>query len=106
MTPLPDLHDSRVRARLAELQASIARAYPAATFAVARGEDPKGIYLTATVDVDDLDDVTELALDRLIEIQIEEGLPLYMVPEQPPTRARARQQEYALRSTMALLPTR
>lgn len=83
-----------------------ARAYPAASFAFARGEDPEGTYPTATVGVDDLDGVTDLVLDRLIAIQIEEGLPLYMVPEQPPARARARQQKYALRPTVVPLPVR
>ncbi len=105
MTHIPTLHDPQVQTRLAELRATISRTYPAATFTVARGEDPEGIYLTATVDVDDLDDVTELVLDRLIEIQVEEGLPLYMVPEQPTARARARLQERIARPVAALLPT-
>jgi hypothetical protein len=104
MNHVPDLQDPRVQARLAELQATIRRAYPTATFAVARGEDPEGIYLTATVDIEDLDEVTALVLDRLVEIQVDEALPVYMVPDQPPARVLAQLRAHALRPVVALLP--
>lgn len=105
MTTTPDPHDPRVQERLTELQGRIRHSYPAATFTVAHGDDPEGLYLTATVDVEDLDAVTALVLDRLIEIQVDEGLPIYVIPDQPPARVLARLREKAPRPVAALLPS-
>ena len=38
------------------------------------------MYLVATVDIDDTDEVVEVFIDRLIDMQVEEGLPVYVVP--------------------------
>ncbi|MBV9281181.1 MAG: hypothetical protein JOZ41_13955 [Chloroflexi bacterium] len=72
------------------LKETITRTYPQATFAISRleGED-EGIYLTATVDVDDADAVLDLVIDRLLQLQIEEGLPIYVVPIRPLARVLA-----------------
>jgi hypothetical protein len=43
-------------------------------------------YLGATVDVADMGDVVDLFLDRLVELQVEEGLPLFVVPVRPVDR--------------------
>jgi hypothetical protein len=75
-----DLQTPRMQAALAELQGLIQQAYPTATFAVTPGEDPEGIYVLATVDVDDTDVVVDVYIDRLLTLQIEDGLPLYVVP--------------------------
>ncbi|HET8626122.1 MAG TPA: hypothetical protein VFL91_01815 [Thermomicrobiales bacterium] len=85
----PDERDPRIQAALAELRDLIARRFPAATFTVSRGEDPEGIYLTPLVDVEDLDEVTDTVLDRLLDMQVEEGLPVYVVPDWPLERVRA-----------------
>jgi hypothetical protein len=64
--------------------------YPDATFRVARSpEDPETILLKPVVDVDDRDEVLSLVLDRLGELQIEEQLPLFVVPLRPPARNEA-----------------
>lgn len=97
--------DPRIRAALAELRGRITQHFPAATFAVSRGEDPPGVYLTPTVDVEDLDAVTAVVLDRLIELQVEEGLPVYVVPEWPLTRVRAYLRQKAAQLVEALLPS-
>jgi hypothetical protein len=37
----------------------------------------------AAVDVDDLDEVVDLIGDRLLEMQVDEGLPVYVTPLRP-----------------------
>ncbi len=82
-------NDPRIAHAVAELQAMIVARYPEATFAVEQGEDPIGTYLTATVDVPDTDAVTDLIIDRLIAMQVEEGLPVYVIPVRPIGRIQA-----------------
>ncbi len=86
--------DSRLQAAIGELESLVLAHYPDAAFETVAGEDPDGIYLEATVDTDDPDRVMDLVIDRLLEMEIDEGLPLYFVPLQPLERARdsARQQ--------------
>lgn len=81
-----DDHDPRVMSALSELKAIIQQRYPAATFAISHGEDPEGIYLTATVDIEDTDMVVDLVIDRLVAMQVEESLPVYLVPLHPPAQ--------------------
>ncbi len=74
----------RMRAALDELQAMIHGRFPTATFAVAQGEDdPEAVHLRATVDVEDADLVTDLVVDRLVELQVDEGQPVYVIPLRP-----------------------
>jgi hypothetical protein len=73
----------RAQAALDELQAMIAARFPQATFEVQTGHGPAGIYLLATVDIDDTDEVFEVVVDRLVDMQVEEGLPVYVVPLRP-----------------------
>ncbi|CAN5752027.1 hypothetical protein BH20CHL1_BH20CHL1_07890 [soil metagenome] len=47
------------------------------------GEEPVGIYLTAIVDVEGIDEVFDLYIDRLVDLQVEERLPLYLNPVRP-----------------------
>ena len=78
--------DPRMQAAIAELKQLIVSRYPDATFTVTHEEDPDGIYLTPTVDVEDTDEVVDLFIDRLLELQIDEGLPVYVVPVRPVAR--------------------
>lgn len=73
----------RIQDAVSELQGLITRRYPDARFAVAAGDDPEGIYLTAIVDTDDLTTVVEAVEERLVELQVEQELPLYVVPVRP-----------------------
>ncbi len=66
-----------------ELQGLISKSYPTAAFAVSHGEDPEGEYLTSTVDVEDTEEVFDVVVDRLLEYQIEEELPVYVVVVRP-----------------------
>lgn len=81
--------EPRIDAAVTELQQLIRNHYPETTFTVAPGEDPEGIYVTATVDVDDLDEVFDVVVERLLQMQIEDGLPVYVIPVQPIERVLA-----------------
>ena len=63
-----DLTTPRLQRAVAELQALIQAYYPDATFQVTHGEDPVGIYVMTTVDVDDIDAVVDVYIDRLLEL--------------------------------------
>lgn len=79
----PSEHDPRIQAAIMELRERIVAHYPTATFEVVRGEDPEGIYLIPTLDIEDLEDVAEVFEHRLIDMQVEEGLPVYVFPDWP-----------------------
>ena len=80
------LRDPRVDAVLTDLKAKISQRYAAVTFDVYEGEDPDGTYLRATVDVEDTDDVTDLIIDQLLDVQVEDRLPLYFIAARPAER--------------------
>ena len=75
--------DEPTQDALEELKRLISQRYPGATFEVAEGEDPEGIYLLATVDVEDVEEVLDAVLDQLFTIQVERGLPIYVIPLEP-----------------------
>jgi hypothetical protein len=77
----------RLQRAVDELQRLIRQVDPLATFQVAPGEDPTGIYVLATVDVEDTERVMDTYMDRLLTLQIDEGLPLYVLPLHPRTSA-------------------
>jgi len=68
------------------MQETIKANFSTATFEIYRGEDPDGMYLEATVDVDDTDEVIDVFIDRLVDMQIEERLPVYVIPIHTPER--------------------
>ena len=69
-----DLSTPRMQAAIEELQRLIQQHYPEATFQVEPGDDPTAMYVLATVDGEDTDEVVEVYIDRLLELQIDEGL--------------------------------
>lgn len=82
--------DAGIQAALDELQAIILRHYPTARFNVTRGiDDPAIVELVTIVDIDDPDRVLDIVINRQMEIQIEQGLPIFVVTERPPERATA-----------------
>jgi hypothetical protein len=82
-------HDPRLLAAAAELRELIVARYPEATFELATGDDPSGLYLIPTVDVDDTEDVAEVVSDRLLALQVDEELPVYVFPVRPLARVLA-----------------
>ena len=83
----------RMEEALNELKGTISERFPQASFVVEEGFDPKGIYLVTTVDIADTDDVIDVVGDRLVELQVDEGLPIYVTPLRPIQRVLAQLQE-------------
>ncbi len=82
--------DPRMQAAITELTGMIRQHYPTATFAVDRGEDdPDAVHVTATVDVEDPDEVVDLVIDRMLALQLDDGLPVYVIPVRTPERVAA-----------------
>ncbi len=98
MTPATLEIDPIMQAAIAELQQMILARYPTTKFMVGEASDLEGVYVRAIVDVDDPDEVTELIIDRMIDLQVEYGLPLYVVPVRTPERTAIQRQQ--LRSSM------
>jgi len=78
--------DPRIVHAVSELQHLVQLRYPVAWFDVSPGQDPAGTYLRATVDVPDTDEVIKLVIDRLVELQVDEQLPIYFIPLRPRER--------------------
>lgn len=72
---------------ISELRRLIAQRFPAALFRVRCGvDDPQQTYLVTTVDIEDPDEVLETVLDRLLELQLDQGLPINVIPVHTPER--------------------
>jgi len=83
-----DLHlDGAMQAAVTELRELVTRHFPDASFRVSRGpDDPEAVHLHAVVDLDDPDLVVDLVIERMMQLQIEDGLPIFVIP----ARSRAR----------------
>jgi hypothetical protein len=79
----PSLTDPRIPARIDEFRELILARYPEATFELKRGSEPPGMYLWTTVDIEDTGEVLAAIMDRLLEVQVEEYLPVYVIPVRP-----------------------
>ncbi len=76
----------RMEAAITEMKALISMHYPTTTFSVYEWDDPEGIFLSAVVDTEDLEAVTDLFISRMVDLQVDEGLPLFVVPERTPEK--------------------
>ncbi len=94
----------KVDEALGELKGLIAERFPHATFVAERGDDPPGTYLVVTVDVEDTDEVYEVVAERLLELQVEEGLPVYVTPIRPVERVVAELRAREVSAPLAPLP--
>lgn len=91
MSEYRELTDPTVHAALDELKTLILQRYPQAQFRLRRGQDdPNAIHLIAIVDVEDTDEVADLTIEREMELQIEDGLPIFVIPIQPIERVTTR----------------
>ncbi len=81
---------------VAELTDLVKRRYPTSSFAIGPGEDDHTVtHITTTVDLDDPDEVVDLVIDRMLELQIQESIPVYVIPIRTPERVAAlRQRQY------------
>ncbi len=80
----------RMQRAIEELKGLVRQHYPDASFRVTRSpEDRRVIDLMATVDVPDTDAVMDVVVDRVMQFQIEDRLPLHVIPVRPRERALA-----------------
>ena len=88
----------RLHKAIEELKGLITARFPQAAFVVEEGVDPEGVYLITTVDIADTDEVINVIGDRLVELQVDEGLPVYVTPLRPIERvvAELRKREASL----------
>lgn len=77
----------RIEEAVEELRSMIQARYPDAKFDVYEGEDPEGTYLAPIVDFEDSYEVLEVVMDRMLDMEVEEGLPVYVVPVRPLERS-------------------
>lgn len=71
----------RLHAAIAELSEIIRNHFPDAAFQVGSSpDDAEAVILRAYVDVEAQDDVMDVVVDRMMAIQIEESLPIFVVP--------------------------
>jgi hypothetical protein len=82
--------DQKTQAAIAELKTLIASRYPTATFELSPGVDePGNIHLVTTVDLDEPTDVLDLVIDRAVDFQADEGVPVHVIPVRTPERVLA-----------------
>ena len=74
---------TRIQEVLEEFKELISREYPEATFDIEVGGEPDGVYLIVIVDLEDTEEVLNVVMDRMLEVQIEERLPVYVLPLRP-----------------------
>lgn len=81
--------DPRMQFAIVDLQDLIRQHYPDVTFSVGPIGDTPGIWITAMVDLEDPDEVVDLVIDRVVEMQESDGLPLHVLPHRTPERIAA-----------------
>jgi hypothetical protein len=82
--------DERTRQAVDELQRLITSRFPTTTFELVRSPDnPAAIHLLAVADVDDPDAVGDLVVERVVSLQVEENIPLHVIPLRTPERVEA-----------------
>jgi hypothetical protein len=80
----PLILDLRIQAVIQELEDTILQRYPDATFEITSGvDDPTSIHLVVTTDVEDPDEVGDLVVDRVVELQTDDRIPLHVIPVRP-----------------------
>lgn len=67
-------------AAIAEMTDLIRESYPDAKFVVDVQGNYENLYIIAVVDVDDPDEVIDCFINRVLTMQVNEGLPLHVIP--------------------------
>jgi hypothetical protein len=94
----------RMQEAIQELKRLITAHFAQATFIVEEGFDPEGVYLVTSVDIADTDEVIAVVGDRLVEMQVDEGLPVYVTPLRPIERVVAELRNRETATPPASLP--
>lgn len=77
------INEPRMQDAIAELKELVRTRYPDATFEVFPSSNVNGVSMRIVVDVDELGDVDDLILSRMVEMQLDEELPIYPMPVRP-----------------------
>lgn len=77
------INEPRMQDAIAEIKALVVSRYPDAVFDVFPSANVNGVYLRMIVDIEELGDVSDLVLPRVVEMQLDEELPIYPIPERP-----------------------
>ena len=72
--------NDKMQHAIAEVEARIRAIYPEATFRLIEGEDPVGLYLDAYTDAEDAFAVLDLVSDWLVDLSVDAGVHLHVVP--------------------------
>ncbi len=80
------LYHPEMQAAIAGMKAFILERFPEATFRAFVGDEPLGVYLATTVDVDDPDELLDVVIERVLDLQVEQGIPLHVLPLRTPER--------------------
>ena len=94
----------RIKEAIHELGGLITEHFPQAEFVIEEGFDPEGVYLIAIVDIDDTDEVIDVVGDRLVKLQVDEGLAFYVTPLRPIERVVAELRKREAATLPASLP--
>jgi len=78
------LKHPRMQAAIAELKGMIEREYPNVQFRVYRGEDPVAVYIDVLTPVDNTLEIGKLISERELQMHLDEGLEVYVVPGYAP----------------------
>jgi hypothetical protein len=89
-----------------ELSTLITQRYAsAAIFVGPAEEDPEVTHITAVVDIDDPDEVADLVMDRMLQLLLDEDIPIYVIPIRTPGRLAAlREQQRGQALVAPVLP--
>lgn len=77
------INEPRMQDAIAEIKALVVSRYPDATFEAFPSANVNGVYLRMIVDIEEPGDVSDLVLARVVEMQLDEELPIYPIPERP-----------------------
>ncbi len=91
----PILEHPAISAAIDELTAMILDEYPGSKIDAELGDDPLGVYLLTIVDLDEPDEVMDLVIDRLVELNVEDRIPIHVIPLRTDARERAMRAEAA-----------
>jgi hypothetical protein len=74
------LRNDKMQHAIAEVEARILAVYPDAIFRLVEGEDPIGLYLDAYTDAEDAFTVLDLVSDWLVDLSVNTGVHLHVIP--------------------------
>ncbi len=77
------INEPRMQDAIAELKELVRSRYPDATFEVFPSSNVNGVYMRIIVDIDEPWDVSDFILARVVDMQLDEELPIYPIPERP-----------------------